>query len=128
MRTTVRLMLVLVALFVAAPGFAGDAVQMWKCEMDDDATEAQVEAMATEWLKAAKNTVGGENLEAYLYFPVAVNATGEMDFMWIVVAPTFEEWGRFWDNYADSAAAKAEAQNDLVVCPNSVVWESVKIK
>jgi len=127
MKTMVRLMLVLVVLFVAAPGFAGEAVQMWRCEMDDDATEAQVEALASEWLKAAKKTEGGENLEAYVYFPVAVNATGEMDFMWIVVAPSFEEWGKFWDNYADSEAAEAE-NHDLVVCPDSVVWESVKVK
>lgn len=127
MKTTVRLMLVLVALFVAAPGFAFDAVQMWKCEMDDDATEEQIEAHAAEWLKAAKKIEGGENLEAYVYFPIAVSATGEMDFMYVVVAPSFEEWGKFWDNYAGSEAAKAE-DNDLVVCPDSAIWESVKVK
>jgi hypothetical protein len=120
-------MLVLVALFVAAPGFAGDAVQMWKCEMVDDTTEEQIEAHAAQWLKAAKKLEGGENLEAYVYFPIAVNATGEMDFMYIVVAPSFEEWGKFWDNYSDSDAAEAE-NHELSVCPDSVLWESFKVK
>ncbi len=129
MKAAVRLMLVLVALFVAVPGFAGESVQMWRCEMDDDATESQVMEGAQKWLQAAKKVEGGENLEAYVYFPIAVNATGEMDVMYIVVAPSFEEWGKFWDNYAGSTAAEVEVQNnDLVVCPDSVIWESFKVK
>ena len=129
MNKTVRLMLVLVLMFVAAPAFSGDAVQMWRCEMEDDATEAAVEAGAQKWLKAAKKLNGGENFEAYVYFPVAVNATGEMDMMFIVVAPTFEEWGKFWDAYGGSEAAEIENQNNaLVVCPDSVLWESFKVE
>jgi len=128
MKTTVRLMLVLVALFVAAPGFAGDAVQMWRCEMDDDVTEEQVLAQAGEWLKAAKKLNGGANLESYVFFPVAVNGTGEMDLMYVITAPTFEEWGQFWDAYAGSEAAKLEADHEVVICPDSVLWESFEIK
>ena len=37
-------MLALVLMVATAPAFAGEAVQMWACEMDDDATEEQVEA------------------------------------------------------------------------------------
>ena len=129
MKTLLGLMLVAVLLIGAAPAYSGDAVQMWRCEMEDDATEAAVEAGAQKWLKAAKKLNGGENLEAYVYFPVAVNATGEMDMMFIVVAPTFEEWGKFWDAYGGSEAAEIENQNNaLVVCPDSVVWESIKVK
>ena len=129
MNKTVRLMLVLALVFVAAPAFSGEAVQMWSCEMDDDATEDQVEAMAANWLAAAKKVDGGANFKAYVYFPVAVNAMGEIDVMFIVVAPTFAEWGTFWDNYSGSAAADLEKQhNEAVVCPDSVLWEGVKIK
>jgi len=129
MKTTVRLLLVLVALFVAAPSFAGEATQMWRCELDDDATEAQVLAHAAEWLAAAKKLNGGANLEAQVFFPVAVNATGEMDMMYVLTAPTFEEWGKLWDAYAGSEAAKLEAEgNEMVVCPDSVLWEAVKVK
>ena len=129
MKTIVGLMLVFMMMFVAAPAFSGGvATQMWKCELADDATEEEVKAAAQEWLRAAKTMKGGERLEAYVYFPVAVNATGEMDVMFIVIAPTFEEWGKFWDNYAGSPAAEVDKRNEKVVCPNSVLWESIKIK
>ena len=128
MKTVLRLMLVLMLMFVAAPAYAGEATQMWRCELDDNISEEEVIAGAREWLKAAKTMKGGERLEAYVYFPVAVNATGEMDVMFIVTAPTFEEWGRFWDNYAGSPADEVDKRNEKVVCPNSVLWESIKIK
>jgi hypothetical protein len=114
---------------IAVSAYSAECVQMWRCEMDDDLTEEQAIKMAKEWLNAAKKVKGGENLKAYVYFPVAVNATGEMDIMLIVVAPSFEEWGIFWDNYRDSKAAELEEkQNEWIVCPDSVVWESVEIK
>jgi hypothetical protein len=129
MKAMVRCVLVLMVLFIAAPGFAGEAVHMWACEMDDDATEEQVEAQAAEWLAAAKKVKGGENFKAYVYFPVAVNATVEMDLMFVVVAPSFAEWGTFWDNYGGSEAAKLEdLHHKTVICPDSVLWEGYKIK
>jgi hypothetical protein len=122
-------MLALIMVVAAAPAFSGDAVQMWRCEMDDDATEAQVKAMAQEWLEAAKKLDGGEGLEAFVLFPVAVNATGEMDVMFVVVAPSFQDWGKFWDAYGGSPAAALERQHEeAVVCPDSVVWESFKVE
>ena len=114
---------------IGTAAFAGEAVQMWACELDDDATEDQVKAMAAEWLKEAKKLEGGANLEGYVLFPVAVNATVEMDVMFVVKAPSFAEWGTFWDNYPGSDAAALEGEhNEYVVCPDSVLWESVDIK
>ena len=129
MKIVIRLLLVFMLVIVAAPAYAAEATQMWRCELDDDATEKEVLAGAAKWLKAAKTMKGGENLKAHLYFPIAVNATGEMDAMFVVVAPTFEEWGRFWDNYEGSAAAAQDKENEkLVVCPDSVLWESTAVK
>ena len=88
-----------------------------------------VKEAASKWLAAAKKVKGGERLEAHVFFPIAVNATGEMDLMYVIKAPTFEEWGRFWDNYAGSEAAKLEVQNhEYVVCPDSVVWEAIEVE
>ncbi|MBW1687246.1 MAG: hypothetical protein JRS35_19535 [Deltaproteobacteria bacterium] len=129
MNIVVRLMLVSMLMLVAAPAYSAEATQMWKCEMDDDASEADVVAGAAEWLKAAKTMEGGANLQASVYFPVAVNAIGEVDAFFIVVAPTFAEWGKFWDNYTGSPAEAVDIKNrDDVVCPDSALWESVKIK
>jgi len=129
MKTLLGLTLVAVLMMGAAPAYSAEAVQMWRCEMDDDASEAQVEAMAEKWLKAARKQPGGEKLEAYVLFPVAVNATGETDLLFVVVAPSFQEWGKFWDNYADSpAAASDEEHAELVICPDSAVWERVSVE
>ena len=130
MNTIVRLMLVFMLMLVAAPAYAAEATQMWKCEMDDDTSEEEVLAMKQEWLKAARKIEGGERLEAYVYFPVAVNATGEVDALFVVVAPTFEEWGKFLDNYLTSpTGAEIETRHqEKIVCPDSALWESIKIK
>jgi hypothetical protein len=129
MKRTVLWTLVLLVLFVAAPGYSGEAVQMWKCEMDDVITEDQVEEHASKWLAAAKKLPGGADLQAFVYFPIAVNSTGEMDVMYVVVAPSFAEWGKFWDAYGDSDAADIEEDaQEMIVCPDSAVWESVRVK
>ncbi len=129
MKTILGLVFTSMLMIVAAPAFSGGvAMQMWKCEMDDDASEQDVKDRAAEWLKAAKTMKGGKNLEAYVNFPVAVNDTGESDLIFTVVAPSFEEWGRFWDSYGGSPAAAADNKNDLVVCPDSAVWESYKVQ
>jgi len=117
-------------MIVVAPAFAGGrATQMWRCELDDDATEEQVIKSAQKWLAAAKKTKGGENLDAYVYFPVAVNNNGDSDMIFVVSAPSFKEWGEFWDGYADSPAAKLDGENQDMISPtDSGLWESIKVK
>jgi hypothetical protein len=129
MKAILGLMLVAVLMFGVAPAYSGDAVQMWKCELDDDASEAQVKAMAQKWLEAAKKMEGGAEFQAFVLFPVAVNMAGDTDLMFVVVAPSFEEWGKFWDGYAGSPANAIDEENSaLVVCPDSAVWESFKME
>ena len=128
-KTVMQLVLISILMIFAAPAYSGVATQMWKCEMEDDATEQDVKADAAKWLKAAKKLNGGERLEAYVYFPVAANNMGETDLIFTVTAPSFEEWGKFWDAYGGSEAAKIEKENEeQVVCPDSAVWESFKVK
>jgi len=101
---------------------------MWRCELDDDATEADVTSMAQQWLAAAKKMEGGAQFTASVFFPVAVNATGEVDFIFVVSAPSFQEWGTFWDSYAGSPAEKLDAgHEEKITCPNSVLWESLAV-
>ncbi len=129
MKLLLPLMLVSVLMMVAAPAYAAEATQMWKCEMEDDVTEQEVTDMAQAWLKAAKTMPGGAGFKATVYFPVAVNMVGETDLMFVVIAPSFEEWGKFWDNYAGSPAEKADNLNrEKVICPDSAVWETIKVE
>lgn len=129
MKIIISAVLVSMLMIVAVPAYSGGvATQIWRCELDDDASEKDVKAHAAKWLKAAKTMKGGENLEAYVYFPVAVNNMAETDLIFMVTVPTFAEWGTFWDSYGGSAAAAADKENKLVACPGSAVWEVFKIK
>jgi hypothetical protein len=115
-------------LVAAAPAFSGVAMQIWRCEMEEGATEEGILANASKWLKAAKTIKGGENLQVTVHFPVAVNATDKVDLLLILTVPTFEEWGRFWDSYIDSPAAEIHSENKMIICPNSVVWQTFKVE
>ena len=129
MKTILGLVFTSMLMIVAAPAYSGVAMQMWKCELEEGVSEQGVIDMAADWLKAAKKVKGGERLEAYVNFPVAVNDTGDSDLIFTVIAPSFEEWGKFWDSYGGSEAAALEAkQSETVVCPDSAVWESFKVQ
>ena len=54
MKILLSLMLVFAMVFGAIPAFGEEAMQMWRCEMDDDASEEEVIAMAQELLPQRK--------------------------------------------------------------------------
>ena len=113
----------------AAPAYSGEAVHIFRCEQENTASEEDIMALAQEWLAAARKTKGGEGLQTQIYFPVAVNATNEVDFLWVVTAPSFEKWGVFWDNYSDSpVSAVDQGMDSKAVCPDSAVWEVERIE
>lgn len=128
MKKVIQLIFVSVLMILTAPVYADSVVQVYECERDDDTTDEQIEAMAEEWLKAAKGVKGGENLELYLNFPIA-GQVGEMDLTMVLIAPSFAEWGTFTDNYDGSAVDKVdEKYSDDVDCPDSMLWDSVKVE
>jgi len=128
MKKFMLLMFTSMLMMVAGPAWSDSAVHILSCEQDDDTSDEKVETISTEWLKAAKGIKGGENLELYLNFPVAAKA-GEVDFLIILVAPSFGEWGTFMDNYVGSpAAAFDEKHGDDMDCGDGSLWESVEIK
>ena len=128
LNTVLRLMIISTLMIVAGPAYSGSATQIFHCQQDDEATDEQVGALASEWLKAAKGMKGGAQLEAYVRFPIAAN-TGEHDFAFVLVAPSFEEWGAFTDAYEGSPAQDVDKKfNDLADCTKSTVWETFKVK
>ena len=96
--------------------------------MDDDLTEADLESNASKWLAAAKTVKGGENLKAFLHYPVAAKLQEGTDMVFVIVAPSIAEWGTFWDNYKGSAPAKLDQANPDVACPDSFLFEAVEVK
>lgn len=129
MKTIMLLMLVSMLMIVAAPAYSAEAVHLFFCEDGDDVTEEQLEAAASNWLKAAKKMKGGDRLKAYVYYPLAAKMPGETDHLFVVVAPSVEEWGVFWNGYKNSPAEKAdEDSRELFLCPDSLLMESVEVK
>lgn len=128
MKKLVLLMLTSMLMVIAGPAWSDQAVHMLSCEQDEETTDAQVEKISKEWLKAAKGVKGGEHMNLRLNFPVAAKA-GEVDFLIILTAPSFAEWGMFMDNYAGSAAEKIDDKyQDDLDCGDGSLWESVKVE
>ncbi len=127
MKTLIRLMFASVMIAFAAPSYAGQAVQMFVCEIEDEVTEEVLLQRASAWLKAAKTVKGGENLTMSLHDPVAARME-QGDVLAVVVAPSLAEWGTFWDNYKGSAADKLDTENDDVTCTSSRLFESFAIE
>lgn len=129
MKMVTRCVLIAMLLLLAAPAFAGMPTQMWQCQMEDDATEEEVIEEAQDWLKKARAIKGGERLKARVLFPVAVNSIGDADVWFVISAPSFEEWGRFWDNYIDSDVGDSEDHEERKVnCPDAALWDSTPIE
>lgn len=126
MRKLFGLILISMLMMVAIPAWSSTAVAVYTCEQDDSASEADISAAATAWLKAANGMKGGENIQAFVMFPVAVTM-GESDFLFVVSAPSLAEWGAFMDGYEGSAVADEDKKfASLADCPDSALWESVK--
>jgi hypothetical protein len=129
MKTIVMLMAVSMLMIVAAPAYSAETVHIFWCEEGPDATEEKVEAVASNWLKAAKTMKGGAQLKAYVYYPIAAKLQGQTDLLFVVVAPSMAEWGLFWDTYKDSPAERADMTNpDVIICTDSALMESIAVK
>ena len=128
MKKVLRLMFFPVLMTLATQAWSSTAVQVYSCEQEENATEEQLEAHFSKWLKAAKKSKGGEHLEVQLYFPMAAEMN-QHDFMLVITAPSFADWGVFMDSQHDSAAGQIEDELDnLAVCPDSGLFESITIK
>jgi hypothetical protein len=134
MKTFTRSILVSLFLIIAAPVYSASGsqvLQIFVCEFNDEATsEDQVLELAAAWLKAAKQTKGGENMDLVIRFPIAVGVGGAGDFTWVITTPTFAEWGEFTDAYEGSAVSKVDDQlfGNLADCGQSSIWEGVVMK
>lgn len=133
MKFFARSIFIAVFLSMVAPTYAEtlEAIQIFRCEFADETTsEDDVVELAAAWLKAAKETKGGENMSLAIRFPIAVGVAGVADFTWVISVPTFTEWGQFTDAYEDSPVAKIDDQlfDNLADCGQSTMWEGIMMK
>jgi hypothetical protein len=112
------------ALLLVSPfASAGNPVQMWRCNINGDVTEEAVIAQASEWKKAASQLPGGEGMNVWSLYPVAVGADGDgTDVMLVVGWSSFGSYGQWWDAYPSSDVAQME--RETMTCHGSALWES----
>ena len=127
MKTLIRLVLISLLMVVASPA-QSNAIQIFNCEYEGDATEDDVFDMAGKWLAAAKTLKGGENLQIVVRFPVAASVD-DIDFKFVLVTPTFAEWGQFTDNYEASKLQEIDDELFKVAdCNDASMWEGEVVK
>jgi hypothetical protein len=130
MKPMIQCLFILVMLLVvSSPVYSAsefEVVQIWACEMADGTTEAEVEAITAEYLKAVRSMEGGAGATMRVFFPAVVNNTGQTDVYVVLNTPSFTDWGKIWDGYQEgSALAAADDKNGgKVVCPDSMLWEA----
>ena len=110
------------------PATADSILHIWSCKLHDGKTPADVEAVSSAWLKAAKSMDGGEDLKVYLEYPIAANVSyGHFNF--VLIAADTKTWGLFNNEYDDSPARKADDDwFEVASCSKSSIWESVEIE
>lgn len=132
MKTLTSSMLVSIFLILAAPAYSepsGKAIQIFVCEFEEEATEDQLLEITAAWLKAARKTEGGKNIDVIVRFPIAEGASDDGDFRFLIVFPSFAEWGVFTDAYEGSELAKIDNRlYELADCGHSTMWEGIAFK
>jgi len=129
MRSAMGLILAFVLFMAAAPAYSAEVLHVFRCEQEDDANEEAIIAIAQEWLAAARKSKGGQGMQLEVYFPLAVNSPGDIDFLMALTSPSAEQWGVFWDNFHDSPVSEVDARMDeMKICPDSALWEVEKIE
>ena len=120
-------MVVSVLMLVSAPSWSDEVRHVYHCVQEEGAHDDALAEIASEWVKAARELKGGENIQVYVHFPIAADV-GEVDFLFVVVAPSFEEMGEFLHAYDGSPLEEIDDRFDqLASCPNSAFWDSITI-
>jgi len=127
MKTLIHLIIISLLMVVAAPVYA-EAIQIFNCEYEGDATEDDVNAMAGKWLAAAKTLKGGKNLRIYIRYPVAASVN-DVDFKFVLTTPDFAEWGAFTDAYEMSKLEEIDDELEkIATCGDASLWEGGELK
>ena len=120
-------MIISLLMVFASPAYS-EAIQIFNCEFEGEATEDDVFDMSAKWLAAAKTTKGGKNLKVYVRFPVAASVD-DIDFKFVLVTPDFTEWGTFTDAYEMSKLVEIDDELEKVAdCNDASLWEGEEIK
>ena len=129
MKTFSQSLLVSLLLIIAAPAFSDtkmSAVQIFECEFNGDAGASELFEVTAAWIKAARQTKGGKDIDVAIRFPIAEGGDAGGDFRFVIVFPSFAAWGAFTDAYEGSAVEGADENLFKIAdCGQSTIWEGI---
>ena len=118
----------LILAVIAIPVYANTVSQVWTCQLRDGKTGADARAVSAAWLQVARGMKGGDGLEVYVLSPLVADTSAD-HFLFVLNAPSIEQWGVFNGGYENSPAAKADEDFDQVAsCSRNSLWESVQVE
>ena len=128
MKTLLSSAIVAAFALTAAPAMSDQVFESMQCELAEGKSEDDVIAAAGKWLAAARQVAGGEEMKMSIHFPVA-GGHADSDFVLVLRAPSFEAWGRFWDNYPDSPLAEMDDKaKEITDCGSGRLYGGVEIE
>jgi len=128
MKTILQSMVVATFALGATPALSDQVFESMQCKILGEKTEDDVIAAAGKWLAAARTVKGGEDIKLSIHFPVA-GGSPDSDFVFVLRAPSFETWGRFWDNYPGSPADELDGKaTGTTECASGRLFGGMEIK
>jgi hypothetical protein len=118
-----------VSMMFSASAFADSVLHIWRCQINAGKTVADVTSESVDWLAAARNVEGGEDLAVYLGWPIAANV-GDGSFNFVMSVADEETWGAWYGNEAasDSMGAANLAWSEVATCSSSSMWYSDELE
>ena len=122
MKILIRVMAITMLMVFAGPAYS-EAIQIYNCTFEGEATEDDVHDMAEKWLAAAKTLPGGKNLQVAIRYPLAASVN-DIDFKFVVITPNFADWGALSDAYEASKLQEIDHELFKIAnCGESSRWE-----
>lgn len=122
-KTFLRLAIATIAIAASGPAFS-EVLQIWGCTVNKGFSFDDVMKLSQEWTDAARKVEGGTDLTVYIDLPIVTDDQwGTFNF--VLALPDQSTWGRFNDNYSNSAASKIDARfEEMAECDTSTLWLS----
>lgn len=113
-------LLVGVSVFLSVAANADEVIESWQCELKDDATFEDVQAINSKWLKFVNDHTDGGEITSALGRPVVGNQTR---FLFIDSYPDMATWAATKDVLASDAGSEIDGMfEDVMECKENRLW------
>lgn len=120
MKITRSIPLTAAVLFAATAAHADQIIEAWTCEVKDDASIEDVQAVNSKWLKWVNENVEGKEISSAVGMPVVGNLE---IFLFVDTYPDLATWAAAKEALdSDEADELDDMFEDLSECSQNRVW------